>query len=65
MSNSQANDRSPSDSPEPNQVIADSQNTILVVADGIPDTTIRPSRHPIMREWPRPRMPKPPQKPER
>lgn len=60
MSNSEASERSGSEFPESNQAIPDSRNAVLVIADGTPDTTIRPSRHPILREWPRPRMPKPP-----
>ena len=64
MSNPQTDGRSPSDSREPNQSVADSRNTVLVIADAIPDTTIRPARHPILREWPRPRQPKPPERRE-
>jgi hypothetical protein len=60
MSTTQPEDRSPSDSSGPNQSATDSRDSILVIADAAPDTTIRPARHPIWREWPRPRMPRHP-----
>ena len=62
MSTPRSDNQLPSDFPDPDQVVLDSHGTVLVVVDGPPDRTSGPARFPIMREWPRPQLPKPPER---
>ena len=64
MSTSRPDNHLPSDFPGPDSVVLDNQGTILVVIDGPADRTSGPARFPVMREWPRPQLPKLPEPPK-